>query len=138
MLDSGSLVTTIDKINAKKPQHIKKLILKRMKNNGHWKIMTFNNYQAFELHLEIANELSIKTFFTRPYTSQDKGNVDNRNSIIRKFYPKKTDFNNMTAYYTRKVETMFNNRPVRKFNYKTFTEVDLLVAKVALLLKHSN
>ena len=35
MLDSASLVTTIDKINAKKPQHIKKLILKRMKNNGH-------------------------------------------------------------------------------------------------------
>ena len=35
MLDRASLVTTIDKINSKKPQHIKKLILKRMKNNGH-------------------------------------------------------------------------------------------------------
>ena len=59
--------------------------------------MTFNYYQAFELHLEIANELNIKTFFTRPYTSQDKRNIENRNGVIRRFYPKKTDFNNMTA-----------------------------------------
>ena len=44
----------------------------------------------------------------------------------------------MTAYYTRKVETMSNNRPVRKFNYKTPSEVHLLKAKVALLLEHSN
>lgn len=35
--------------------------------------MTFDNDQAFGLHQEIAQELNIKTFFTRPYTSQDKG-----------------------------------------------------------------
>ena len=50
MLDRASLVITIDQINSKKPQHIKKLILKRMKNNGHLKTMTFENDQAFGLH----------------------------------------------------------------------------------------
>ena len=90
------------------------------------------------MHLEIATELSIKTFFTRLYTSQDKGNVENRHGLIKKFFHKKTDFDNMTAYHTRKVETMINNRPVKKFNYKTPTEVHLLKAKVALLLAHSN
>ena len=89
-------------------------------------------------HDQIANELNIKTFFTRPYFLQDKENVENRNGVIRRFYSKKTDFNNMAACYTRKVETMFNNKPVKKFNYKTTTEVDLLKAKVALLFKHSN
>ena len=72
MLDRASLVATIDKINSKKPQHIKKLILKRMKNNRHIKTMTFDNDQALGLHQQIAEELNIKTFFTRPYTSQDK------------------------------------------------------------------
>ena len=133
MLDRASLVTTIDKINSKKPQHIKKLILKRMKKNGHLKTMTFDNDQAFGLHQEIANELNIKTFFTRPYTSQDKGSIENRNGVIRRFYPKKTDFNKVTAYDIKKVETMINNRPVRKFNYKTPNEVHLLKAKVALI-----
>ena len=58
-----------------------------MKNNGHLKTMTFGNDQAFGLQQEIANELNIKTFFTRPYTSQDKGSVENRNNLISRVYP---------------------------------------------------
>jgi IS30 family transposase len=133
MLDRASLITTIDKISSKKPKHIKKLILKRMKNNKHLKTMTFDNDQAFGLHQEIANELNIKTFFTRPYTSQDKGSVENRNGVIRRFYPKKTGFNEVSAKDVKKVETMINNRPVRKFDYKTPNEVHLLKANVALI-----
>ena len=133
MLDKASLVTTIDKINSKKPQHIKKLILKRMKNSGHLKTMTFDNDQAFGLHQEIANELNIKTLFTRPYTSQNKGSVENRNGVIRRFYPKKTDFTEVSVNNIKKVETIINYRPISKFNYKTPNEVHLLKAKVALI-----
>jgi len=133
MLDRASLVTTIDKINSKKPKHIKKLILQRMNKNKHLKTMTFDNDQAFGLHQEIATELNIRTFFTRPYTSQDKGSVENRNGVIRRFYPKKTNFTEVGANDVKKVETMINNRPVRKFNYKTPNEVHLLKARVALI-----
>ena len=127
------MITTIDKISSKKPKHIKRLILKRMKNNKHLKTMTFDNDQAFSLHQEIADELNVKTFFTRPYTSQDKGSIENRNGVIRRFYPKKTDFNDVTNNDIKKVEKMINNRPVRKFNYKTPNEVYLLKAKIALI-----
>ena len=95
--DRAAMKATIDKISSKKPKPIKHLILKRMKNNQHLKTMTFDNDQAFSLHQEIADILNIKTFFTRPYTSQDKGSIENRNGVIRRFYPKKTDFNNVTA-----------------------------------------
>jgi transposase, IS30 family len=132
-LDRATMVTTIDKINSKKPKHIKRLILKRMKNNKHLKTMTFDNDQAFGLHQEIAEELNIKTYFTRPYTSQDKGSIENRNGVIRRFYPKKTDFNEVTIYDIKKTEKLINNRPVRKFGYKTPNEVYLLKAKVALI-----
>ena len=132
-LDRAAMKATIDKISSKKPKHIKRLILKRMKNNQHLKTMTFDNDQAFSLHQEIADILNIKTFFTRPYTSQDKGSIENRNGVIRRVYLRKTDFNNVTAYDIKKVETMINNRPVRKFNYRTPNEVYLLKAKVALI-----
>ena len=95
--------------------------------------MTFDNDQAFGLHQEIAQELNIKTFFTRPYTSQDKKSVENRNGVIRRFYPKKTDFTKVSANDVKKVEKMISNRPFRKFNYKTPNEVYLLNASVALI-----
>ena len=74
----------------------------------------FDNDQAFGLHLEIAEELNIKTFFTRPYTSQDKGSIENRNGVIRRFYPKKTDFTEVIDSDVRNVEKMINKRSVRK------------------------
>jgi IS30 family transposase len=69
--------------------------------------------------------LNAKTYFTRPYTSQDKGTIENRNGLIRMFFPKQTDFNNVSKAEIREVEKKINNRPVRKFNYLTPNEVFL-------------
>ena len=132
-LDRATLVTTIDKIKSRKPDHIKKLLLKRLKGNKYIKTITFDNDQAFSLHHEIANELGVKTYFTRPYTSQDKGSIENRNGVIRRFYPKKTDFKKVSTVDIKKVEKMINNRPIRKFEYKSANEVYLLKSDVALI-----
>lgn len=132
-LDRATLITTIDKIKSKKPDHIKRLLMKRMSGNKCLKTITFDNDQAFGLHHEIAAELGVKTYFTRPYTSQDKGSIENRNGVIRRFYPKKTDFNEVSAKDIKAVERMINNRPVRKFDYKTPNEVYLLKSRVALI-----
>ena len=132
-IDRVTLITTIDKIKSKNPQHIKMLLIKRMSANKFIKTITFDNDQAFSLHHEIANELGVKTYFTRPYTSQDKGSIENRNGVIRRFYPKKTDFIKVSKKDIKKVEKMINNRPVRKFDYKTPNEVYLLKSRVALI-----
>ena len=132
-LDRSTLITTIDKIKSKNPKHIKKLLMKRMQDNKHLKTITFDNDQAFSLHHEIAKELNVKTYFTRPYTSQDKGSIENRNGVIRRFYPKKTDFNEVTVDKVKKVEKLINNRPIRKFDYKSPNEVYLIKSTVALI-----
>jgi len=132
-IDRVTLITTIDKIQSKNPYHIKKLLMKRLSKNKHLKTITFDNDFAFGLHDEIAKELGIKTFFTRPYTSQDKGSIENRNGTIRRFYPKKTDFNDVLAKDVKRVEALINNRPIRKYNYKTANEVYLLKSRVALI-----
>lgn len=132
-LDRASLMTTIDKIKSKDPRHIKKLLLKRLRGNGHLKTITFDNDQAFGLHYQIAEELHVETFFTRPYTSQDKGSIENRNGTIRRFYPKKTDFNTITTADIKQTEKIINNRPIRKYGYKTANEVHLLKSTVAVI-----
>ena len=132
-LDRATLVTTIDKIKSKDSKQIKKILIKRFKNKTHIKTMTFDNDQAFSLHEQLAKEMSVKTYFTRPYTSQDKGSIENRNGVIRRFFPKKTDFNKVSCKEIKKVETKINNRPVRKFGYKTPNEVFLIKSRVALI-----
>jgi IS30 family transposase len=39
------------------------------------------------------------------------------------FFPKQTDFSQVTAETIKKVEKKINQRPIRKFNYKSANEV---------------
>lgn len=132
-VDRTALIITLDKIKSKNAKHIKQKIVQRMKQRSLLKTMTFDNDQAFSLHESIAQELSIKTYFTRPYTSQDKGTIENRNGVVRRFFPKKTDFNLISHQQIKKVEDFINNRPVRKFKYQTPNQVFLQKQSVALI-----
>ncbi|SEA07769.1 Transposase and inactivated derivatives, IS30 family [Arachidicoccus rhizosphaerae] len=124
-VDRATLKTTIDKLTGKDANKITKKLIKRMKRYPPIKTMTFDNDLAFSQHEEIAKALNVKTYFTRPYTSQDKGTIENRNGVIRLFFPKKTDFNKIDNREIKRVEKEINNRPIRKFGYDTANEVFL-------------
>ncbi|MGK0255145.1 MAG: IS30 family transposase [Mariniflexile sp.] len=81
------------------------------------KTITFDNGKEFSEHQDIAETFNVKTYFTTPYTSQEKGTVENRIGVIRRFFPKKTDLRDITEKRIKQVELSINNRPVRKFNY---------------------
>ncbi len=93
--------------------------------------LTFDNNMAFSKHELIAQSLDVDAYFTRPYTSQDKGTVENRIGVIRRFYPKKTDIRFVTEEQIKVVENKINERPVRKFNYLNAKQV--LQRKIALI-----
>jgi transposase, IS30 family len=88
---------------------------------------------AFALHHEIQEKYSIKTYFTRPYTSQDKGTVENRIGLIRAFLHKKTDLNLISDQEIASIEDKINNRPIRKFGYLTPREKLLSYKRVAIV-----
>jgi IS30 family transposase len=124
-VDRFTLKTTIDKLKGKDAKQVERTLLKRLQQMPPIKTITFDNDQAFRFHESIGRKLNAKTYFTRPYTSQDKGTIENRNGLIRMFFPKQTDFNNVSKAEIREVEKKINNRPVRKFNYLTPNEVFL-------------
>ena len=74
------------------------------KFNSCWiKTITFDNGKEFSRHNKIAIDLNVKTYFTRPYTSQDKGTVENRIGVIRRFFPKKTDLRKVSNERVKEV-----------------------------------
>ena len=124
-IDRATLLTTINKLNGKNSDVITQKIIDRLKIFPTIKTMTFDNDKAFSQHEKIAKALKIKTYFTRPYTSQDKGTIENRNGVIRLFFPKKTDFNLIDEIEVKRVENEINNRPIRKFGYLSANQVFL-------------
>jgi transposase, IS30 family len=132
--DRASLRTSLVKISTKASKPIAKSIIRKMKPCEQWlKTMTYDNDLAFASHTMVNEELKTRSFFTHPYTSQEKGTVENRIGVLRRFFPKKTDFTLVSAKRVSQVEKMINERPVRKFNYQTPNAVFLQKLKVALI-----
>lgn len=68
-------------------------------------------------------KLDIKTFFCNPYSSWQKGGVENAIKMIRNFIPKGSDVNDYPEEYVKIVITILNNKPRKSLGYKTAYEV---------------
>ncbi len=79
--------------------------------------MIFDNGKEFLGHKKIEYKQGVKTDFIRPYASQDKGPVENRIGLIRRFLPKMIYLNLVSACRIKEIEKLINNRRVRKFGY---------------------
>ena len=84
------------------------------------------------MHEKINKILNIKSYFCRPYHSWEKGTVENINGIIRRFFPKGTNFDTITEEEIAFVENWINNRPMKVLGYKTpnekFQELSVAIA----------
>lgn len=129
-LDRSTLKVKLRKLRSKESSEIKDVLIRAYRNENWVRTLTFDNDSAFMQHMEIGRSLCAETFFTRPYTSQDKGSVENRIGILRRFLPKKSDLSLVSVGELRRIENKLNNRPVRKFNYKTPNQIFL--EKIAL------
>ena len=81
--------------------------------------ITYDNGCEFSQHEKINKELNIKSYFVRPYCSNDKGTVENINGLIRRFFPKGTNFATISDEEIAYVEDWINNRPMKILNYMT-------------------
>lgn len=132
MTDRATLHTRLHKLRNRNSDIVSKAIIKRLgKMRYPLHTITFDNDKGFADHMTVATTLNVGTYFTRPYTSQDKGTVESRIGQLRRFFPKKTDLSMVTDDQVKRVERLLNNRPVRKFNYKTPNQV--LLEKIALI-----
>ena len=73
--------------------------------------------------IEIEKNLPLKVYFAHPYCSHERGSNENLNGLVRRFFPKKTDFRNVLDEEVSRVEYLLNTRPRKRFGGKTPLEV---------------
>lgn len=68
-------------------------------------------------------ELGLPTYFCDPYSSWQKGGVENAVKMIRRFIPKGSDVNDYSDEYVNMVTATLNGKPRKSLGYKTPYEV---------------
>lgn len=81
---------------------------------------------------ELEQSLGIRCFFAHAYHSWERGSNENANGLIRRFFPKKTDFRAVSDGEIRMVERLLNSRPRKRLGWKTPYEVFYELTGVAL------
>ena len=86
------------------------------------KSITFDNGTEFTGHTELHDILSEKTFFCDPYSSWQKGGVENANGIIRRDIPKGSKACNYTDRDIEEIIMTINNMPRKSIGFLTAIE----------------
>jgi len=133
--DRATLLTAIKKVSSRQATTMGDAILDKLGSipASFIKTITLDNDKAFADHARISGKLNVPVYFTRPYTSQDKGTVENRIGVIRRFFPKGTDLRKIGIERIKTVEHYLNTRPIRKFDYLTPIQQTLKHRSVALI-----
>jgi IS30 family transposase len=89
------------------------------------KSVTFDNGTEFSDWEHIEKNTGMMVYFAYPYHSWERGTNENTNGLLRQYFPKKHDFNLITAKELEHVVRKLNTRPRKRLHYKTPQEVFL-------------
>lgn len=70
-------------------------------------------------------KLGIPTFFCDPYSSWQKGGIENGNKMFRRYFPKGTDFGNVSQEQIDQAIFRINSKPRKILGYRSALEVAL-------------
>jgi transposase, IS30 family len=101
-------------------------ILRRHLNQypPHWlHSCTFDNGSEFAKVGELESVLQIEVYHTQPYKAWQRGTNENTNGLIRQYFPKGTDFQQVSQAELTMAETQLNNRPRKRLGYQTPQEL---------------
>jgi len=125
IVERKSRFVCIIKLKDRKSATVTKQFAKILKgfNQNLIKTMTYDNGVEMAKHKEFTKETGIKVYFADPYASWQRGTNENTNGLIRRYFPKRTDFNKVTSKQLQYVQDKLNNRPRKIINYKTPNEI---------------
>lgn len=112
--NSESIVNALDKLERQYKINFKHKFKTITFDNG----SEFLDYEGLERSCR-NKQMRTTVYYANPYCSWERGSNENNNRLIRRWYPKGTDFNQITHKSIKKVEDWINNYPRKIFNYQS-------------------
>ena len=122
--DRATGMLFMGKIDSKEAQAVETKTIELLQE---WKpflhTITSDNGKEFANHQQLAEKLNIDYFFAKPYHSWERGANENLNGLVRQYFPKMTNFDSITQEQINRVVNILNNRPRKRFGFKSPNEV---------------
>jgi IS30 family transposase len=122
-------ITFLQKLPRCAPAEVSEALIERLKNlpPPSRRSITFDNGQENRHHAKLHDSLAAATYFCTPYSSWQKGSVENAIGLTRRVWPKKTDYATLDEQDIAALEYRLNTRPRKRFGYLTPIEYAALM-----------
>jgi IS30 family transposase len=125
LVERKARYTCIVKLKNRKSSTVRRRFVKVLNQFevGLKKSLTYDNGLEMAQHKRVTAQTGMQVYFAHPYSSWERGSNENTNGLIRRFFPKGTDFNKVRERQLKEVQDNLNNRPRKVLGYKTPNEV---------------
>jgi IS30 family transposase len=125
LVDRKSRFTIIVKIRCKEADHVHQKLKERLRelDEQRRRSITFDNGTEFARCGRLEKHLGMTLYFADPGCPYQRGTNENTNGLIRQYFPKGTDFRDISHDQVRRVETLLNGRPRKCLGFRTPNEV---------------
>ena len=120
MVERSSKLTKLVRVPRKTAKLVAEALCKRLKPlEAFVHTITADNGKEFSQHEAVSAELSAGFYFATPYHSWERGLNEHTNGLVREYFPKSTNFLEVSAEQVLKVESLLNNRPRKVLGFET-------------------
>lgn len=123
-VERGSKYTILESIEARTAARVSEVLTRRLGvfcEQVH--TLTADNGKEFAGHQAVARALQADFYFATPYHSWERGLNEHTNGLVRQYFPKGTDFREVSPAQVQAVEDRLNHRPRKVLGYRTPAEV---------------
>lgn len=122
LVDRRTGLLLLSKLSAKTAGATLSAVSKRLESVPAHTI-TVDNGPENQAWRETEEATGVKVYFAHPYHSWERGTNENTNGLVRWYFPKGTDFANVSEEEIAAVEYALNTRPRKRLGYRTPLEV---------------
>jgi IS30 family transposase len=133
--DRKSRVVSLRRVQTKRVSEVRPQLEAGLEELGNGHTLTVDRGTEFNGHKQLTQNTGIRVFFCHPYSSTERGTVENTNGLVRYYLPKRSSFANLTQERLDEIAALLNNRPRKCLGYLTPNEVHFKTKPLRTLSK---
>jgi IS30 family transposase len=121
MVERKSRLTKLAKLKRKTAAAMRVAINRRLSRfpKRLRRTLTYDNGSENVEHVRVNRTVGTRSYFCQPFHSWEKGSVENVAGLVRRTYPKRTNFDTIPSREVKRLEVLLNQRPRKCLGFHT-------------------
>ena len=121
LVERTTRTTLIVPLRAKDALSVRTAFARTVKRLPQEVFLSLTHDRGTEMHQHelFTKETRVQVYFADPQSPWQRGTNENTNGLIRQFFPKGTDFNQVSRTEIKRVQRLLNERPRKVLDWKT-------------------